>query len=346
MKNGLLFLSLLLATNAFGQIGGLSTYAFLNLPYSARSLALGTDFISAQDDDLNLGVSNPALYNKEMHQSIGFNQGLLAQGIMYGMLNYGKHYDKLGTLVGHLRYVDYGRMDRTDITGQTIGKLNASEYSLGLGLGREVSKVLTVGANLNLIYSQLDTYFSIGTSVDLAGKMYFEEHNLVFTALMKNVGYQWKSYTGSNRSSLPAEIQMAVAHKLKHAPFRFSLLAHHLNTWNLTYVDPSLKPTVDPLTGDTIPVPVSSFGEKLARHFTYQAEIILSKNIHIRAAFDYHHRQEMKVVSKPAMAGFSFGVGLNFKRLTVDYGLAIHSQAGYTNMLSLRSNIGLWKKGG
>jgi hypothetical protein len=108
--------------------------------------------------------------------------------------------------------------------------------------------------------------------------------------------------------------------------------------------DPTAKPRIDPLTGDTIPVPVAGFGEKLARHFTFQTEVLISKNIHFRVAFDYHKRQEMKVVARPGFSGFSFGLGMYFKRFSLDYGFLIHSVAGYTNGFTLTTNLDKWKR--
>jgi hypothetical protein len=34
---------------------------------------------------------------------------------------------------------------------------------------------------------------------------------------------------------LPFEIQASIAHKLKYAPFRFSIFLHHLNKFDISY---------------------------------------------------------------------------------------------------------------
>lgn len=326
------------------QTGGEHTFAFLDLGFNARANALGTDFISVQDKDLNLAVANPSLLNEDMHHTIGVNQALLAGGINYGMFNYGHHFKDRGTMSAHLRYVAYGKMDRTDETGLSQGTFSAGDFILGAGYGKMLNPRISVGANVNLIYSQLEAFSSFGASIDLAGSFHAKDERTLITALVKNAGMQFKSYTSKNRAPLPIEAQMAISHKLKHAPFRLSLLAHHLNQWNITYVDPTLQPTTDPLTGETIPVPVAGFGEKLARHFTYQLELMLGKKLHVRMAFDYHKRQEFKLAQRPGIAGFSFGAGLYFNKFSLDYGLNIYSQAGYNNMITLTTNLDKWKK--
>ena len=164
------------------------------------------------------------------------------------------------------------------------------------------------------------------------------------TTMVKNAGIQFKGYYNKQRSPLPAEFQIAGSYKLSHAPFRFSVLVHHLNKWNITYVDPNLLPTVDALTGDSIPVKYAGFGEKLARHFTYSVEILASKNIHLRFGFDYQKRQEMKLEVRPGIAGLTFGLGFYFKKISIDYGFSVYSRAGFNNMLTLSTNLSRWKK--
>lgn len=340
-------LALLIITLPIGilaQTGGNHTFSLLDLAYSARSNGLGTDFITARDQDLNLGISNPSLYNRKMHQHVGFNQALHASGINYGMVSYARNFGESITGAASLRYIAYGKQDRRDETGTKLGTFSPGEFIFGVGAAKQLNPQISVGANFNFIYSQLESYSALGASIDLAGTYELESANLLVTALVKNAGFQFKGYTSKNRAPLPAEFQLAIAHKLKHAPFRFSLLMHHLNTWDITYVDPNAKPKVDPLTGDTIAIKLPGFGKKLAEHFTYQVEILISKNIHVRTAFDYHRRQEMKVVGRPGLSGFSFGVGLYFNKFSVDYGLAVYSAAGYNNMITLTTNLDKWRR--
>jgi hypothetical protein len=325
------------------QTGGENVFSFMDLNYNARSAALGGDFISVRDYDINLAVFNPSLIHEKMNTGLGLNQALLPSGINYGMVAYGQK-TKFGLIIPHIRYASYGEFRRTDINGTDMGSFSPFDCAAGVGYGKQLNPRISVGANLNLIYSQLEAYSSFGTSIDLAGTYTHQNENLLVTAMVKNAGLQWKSYVKDQRSSLPTEFQMAVSYKLNHAPFRFSLLAHHLNKWDITYNDPSLKPTLDPLTGDTIPVPVAGFGEKLARHFTYQLEILISKSLHLRMGFDYHRRQELKLEIRPGLSGFSFGTGIYFKRIAIDYGFVINSRAGFTNLLTLSTQLSKWRK--
>ena len=344
IKKLFFFIVLFVALKATSQTGGEHVFPFLDIAYNARTGALGRSFITALDKDVNMGVNNPALFNSEMHHTISFNQALLAGGINHGMIAYARNIKDIGTGALHLRYVSYGQMDRMDVQGNKIGTFSAGDFVLGAGLGHEISPVLRIGANANLIWSQLESFSSLGVSVDFSGVYHDEKNRTTVAAVVRNVGAQLTTYTDTDRTPLNANPMLAVAHKLAHAPFRFSVVAHSLNRWDLTYTDPNATPTIDPLTNEEIPVPVAGFGEKLGRHFIYQVEVLAGETLRIRGAFDYQRRREFVVQNRPAMAGFSFGLGMNFQRFSVDYGLVVFSSAGFNNLISLTTNFDKWKK--
>lgn len=341
----ILALTILLSSwTSFGQIGGNYSFGHLNLPFSARNLALGGDFISVSDKDITSTALNPALLNKDHHKQIAFNQALMAGGLKSSMLNFGWNLkDKIMTGV-NFRYIGYGSFLRTDEFGNELGDFHPFDYDLSFSGVRAMTPKWNVGASLRFISSKIDIYNSLGLSLDM-GAYYKDEDRLLSAAfLVKNAGYQIKGYNKGVHSPLPIQVQAAITKKLAHAPFRFTLLGHHLNIWDLTYNDPNALPTIDALTGDTLPVKRANGIEKVARHFSYQAEILLGNNLHVNAGFDYHQRKEMRLESKPGMAGFSFGVSMWFKRFMVDYGFGVVSSAGFQHMITLQTNLDQWRR--
>lgn len=328
----------------FAQTGGENAYPFIDLPYNARTTALGRAYIAGYDDDINIGIQNPAAFNSEMSNSLGVNQALLAGGVLHGMVAYAHDINNIGTGALHLRYASYGKMERRDKTGAEMGTFSAGDFALGGSLGRSINKNLSIGATFNLIWSQLESYSSMGLSLDFAGMYRSETKRTTVSAVVKNIGFQLFNYTDNSRTPLPINAMAGVSHKLKHAPFRFSVIMHHLNKWDLTYFDPNQEPEKDPLTGDIIPIDEPGFGEKLGRHFIVQAEAYIGKVVVLRGGFNYNRRRQLLVENRPGMGGFSFGAGLNFKRFTVDYGLYIFSSAGFNNMISLRTDFDTWRK--
>lgn len=330
--------------NVISQTGGTTVFPFIDFNYDARSGALGRHFITAYENDVNLGVNNPALWNEEMHRSIGFNQSLHAAGINHGKVTYAQHFGDVGTGAIHMRYLAYGRMDRTNENGDVIGTFSAGDFMLGAGFGRRVNPNLSIGANVNLIWSHLDAFNSVGFSVDMGGIYLADDERTQVSALVRNAGAQFSTYfPEQERQPLPVNPMLAVAHKLEHAPFRFSIVAHSLNRWDLTYLDPNAQPSTDPLTGEVVPVETAGFGEQLARHFIYQLEILGGELMRVRLAFDYQRRRELLVPNRPGMAGFSTGLGFNFHRFSIDYGLVIFSSAGFSNLFTFRTNFDKWK---
>ena len=307
MKIKILLLSLFGLPAAFAQTGGDNAFPFLDLPYNARDAGLGGNFITGAGKDISMGVLNPSLLNDQMEKGASVSQALHAGGINHGMFNYGFGLKDYGTMSAYVKYVDYGKFERTGINGISEGTFSPFEMIAGAGFGRQLNPRLSIGANANIIYSQLESYSSFGASIDLAGTYYHEEKGFLATVLVKNFGYQFKAHTAGNQNPLPVDFQIAAAYKLPHAPLRLTLLAHHLNKWDITYNDPNLQPTVDPLTGDTVPVPTAGFMQKLGNHFSYQVEINLSKALHLRAGFDYHRRQQLGLSQRPGAAGLSFG---------------------------------------
>lgn len=344
MRKTLIFLGVLYSSLGLAQTGGQSTYQFLDLDFNARSMALGGDFIAVKDDDINLAVANPAVISEKMDKNLSLNHFIYPSGINYGQLAYGKTTEKFGTFVGHLRYVAYGQFVRTDETGVEQGTFTAGDYSLGLGYGKSLNKYFSIGANLNLIFSHLETYTSFGVGADLATTFYDEESNITATVMARNIGYQIKGYSTDNHEPLPIEVLAGISYKFHHAPFRFSIMGTDLTTWDLTYNDPSWEPTIDQITQDTIPVPTATFVQKLAYHTNFGVEIVPNDNLFFRVGFNYQRRNGLGIVDRKGASGFSFGFGLKTNKFDFNYGLAFYSVAGASNVFGITTDFSKWTK--
>lgn len=342
MNQKLVLFICFLSTFAFGQVGGQHTYQFLDLDFNARSMALGGDFIALKDNDINLAVSNPASITSEMHNHLALNHFIYPAGINYGQLAYARTFGEVGTFTGHLRYVNYGQFTRTDETGIEQGTFTAGDYALGAGYGKQLNERFSVGANLNLIFSHLETYTSFGFGVDVATTYYNEEANLTATVMARNIGYQIKGYTTDNNEPLPLEVLAGISYKFHHAPFRLSLMGTDLTTWDLTYNDPTLGPTVDQLTGDTIPPPSATVVQKVAYHTNFGFELVPNDNFYFRVGFNFQRRDGLGIVDRKGASGFSFGLGLRTKRFEFNYGLAFYSAAGASNVFGITTSFSSW----
>lgn len=341
----LLFLLTSLPFLGFSQSGGKFTYQFLNHEYSARQIGLGSDVIFMRDKDLNMGISNPANLNSEMSGNIIFNQGFLPSGIAYGQAGYGHEFECIGVFSFNFKYLSYGEFTRTNEAGVKEGTFRAADFIISTGYGRTINQYFSVGANFNLLTSAYDTYTSVGMSIDLAGTFRHEKSNVTLSLMFKNIGFQFKSFTQKNQELLPFNILLGLTYKFHHAPFRLGLSLHNLQNWKLAYQDPSTT-QIDPISGQIVPTEKPGFGEELLQHMSFSVESIIAKTFFIRLGFNYHRRQQLKILDKPGAAGLSFGAGFSVKMFRFEYGLAFYDGRGLNNVFSIATNINQWKRKG
>ncbi|MEX1003500.1 MAG: type IX secretion system protein PorQ [Crocinitomicaceae bacterium] len=345
MKKSAVLIFSLMASLTFGQVGGQHSFQFLDLDFNARSMALGGDFIALKDNDIDLSVANPAIITPEMSNHLSLNHFVYPSGINYGQAVYARNFEKVGTFTGHLRYVSYGRFTRTDQTGLEQGNFTAGDYALGVGYGHQLNKYFSIGGNFNLLFSHYETYTSFGLAGDMATVFHDEASNVTVSLLARNIGYQLKGFTKKNHEPLPVEILAGISYKFHHAPFRLSIMGTDLTNWDLTYNDPSLEPTIDQITGDTIPVPTASFVQKLFYHMNFGLEIVPeSERFFIRLGYNFQRRHSLGVENRMGVGGFSFGFGIKIKKFAFNYGISFYSAAGISNAFGITTNLDEWKR--
>jgi len=350
-KNIVIALFILLANSLMAQVGGNSTYKFLELTNSARMAALGGNVISIKEkaskySDISAAYHNPALLDSVMTHQVALNFVNYFAGINFGYLAYGLKPNKLGNMAIAMHYINYGEFIRANELGIKEGTFRAAEYAFNVQWSRQLDSAWYVGAAFKPILSQLEEYVSFGAAID-AGIVYHKPKHLFSAALViKNLGTQIKPYSKGNYEPLPFDIQLGVTKKLAHAPFRFSLLAHHLYTWDMTYPAPFKNKN---LFGEV--TEKETFGEKIGnnienamRHLNLGAELILSDNFQINLGYNHKRRVEMTIPDQLGFYGFSWGVDMKIKKYYISYGRAAYHFAGASNHFSININLDQFKK--
>ncbi len=334
-------LIILFTNSVFSQVGGTSTYNFLNLTNSARVASMGGKFISVIDNDLNLAFQNPALLNPSMDKHLTLNYINYFIDINYGYTSFAKHYEKIGTFAAGIHYINYGTFIKADEKGNRIGEFKASEYALNLYWARKIDSSFRFGINLKPILSTLEKYTSFGLLADI-GLVYTNKQNKFSAAIViKNAGVQIKTYTDNNREPVPFDIQLGISKQLKHAPFRFSVLLHHLYKWDMTYdmannmaftsVDSDIEEQQSPAIG--------KFADNILRHAIISTEILFTKNFALRFGYNYQRKKELQIQSRKGLAGFSAGFGFKVYKFHFSYGIAKYHLAGSSNHFSISTRI-------
>lgn len=338
---GLNLILLLSGSTMFGQLGGQSLYSFLDLPENTRIAALGGHANGVIDMDPSLSWINPASSNKLKSGGISFSQAFLFGDISHGSVLYNHYINKHDISVhGGVRYINYGDFVGRDETGLVTNNFEASEVMMMVGLGKELYERLSVGLNLKFINSAMETYTSNALAADLGLIYHLEEKRMAFALLVKNAGWQLSSFTPDTRGALPTDVQLSITKRLEYLPFRFSVLYHHLNRWDINYYDPDLEPEVLILGGGEQPEPNLTF-DNLMRHFSFNGEMLIGEQEGLRLQFGYNHlrQREMELTNWSSLNGFSFGLEMKLKRFRFGYSRARYHLAGGSNQISVSTNI-------
>jgi hypothetical protein len=143
------------------------------------------------------------------------------------------------------------------------------------------------------------------------------------------------SYQDAGREPLPFNIQAAVAIMPKHMPFKFHLVAHSLQKWDLTY-DQYLNSNgqID-INGQTVVPTEAKFADKLGRHLAVGTELALGKNFGIYVGYSQQRRKEMITDVRRGTAGFGWGLKFKMAKLDITYSSASYFSSQNSNMFSI-----------
>lgn len=323
-------------------IGGDNVYEFLNLSSHARITALGGNLITVRDDDISLAFDNPAALNPQMHNSLAFNYNFRLADIRNGYFGFGQHIQKWDmTFHGGIHYISYGDFIGTDEVGLVEGTFDAAEQAITIGAGKQLYERLSVGANLKMVNSRFESYNSVGLLGDVAAMFHDTASRVNVTLLFKNIGTQLSTYRPDNQEPMPFEIQIGVSKKLRHLPFRFSVIYHNLQQWNILYDDPNAVDDSFFFIDEGNSNNNNDFVDNLFRHFIFNGEFLFGKKENFRLRLGYNHlnRKELAVRSLRSLHGFSLGVGLKINRFRIDYGRSFQHIAGGNNHFSISTNL-------
>jgi hypothetical protein len=348
MKKYILYLTAqLMMTSAWAQVnGGKDSYEFLNLPASARLTSMGGHLISVQDDDVSLALANPASLSSKIHNRVSFSHNFHFADISNGSVSYGRYLDrwKVSTHAA-VQYINYGDFVSADVFGVKDGTFTARETAIVVGASKQILGRLSLGANVKNVFSNLESYSSYGIGADIGLNYTNDTSRFVATFLVKNIGYEVTTYAGTRRG-FPLDVQIGMSKKLKHLPFRFSIIAHSLNKGNIRYDDPDRREDVD-IFGQVIKV--NQFANKvdnIARHLVVNGEFLLGKSQNLRLRLGYNHlrRRELTIPNLRSLAGFGFGIGIKISYFKLDYGIGYHHLAGATNHITISTDLGKFSK--
>ncbi|HLV69786.1 MAG TPA: type IX secretion system protein PorQ [Xanthomarina sp.] len=319
------------------QVGGETTYQFLNLVSSPRQAALGGKVFTNVDYDVTQALTNPATINPEMDNQLALNYTSYLGGINYGTAAYAYTWDRrTQTVHVGVNYINYGSFDGYDEAGNATGSFTGNEAALSFGYAAQLGySNFYLGGNLKLITSKLEQYSSFGAAID-AGLIYINEDiEFQATLVVRNAGIQITTYAGLNEP-LPLEIAFGMSQTLEHVPLRWHLTFENLQKWPITVSNPARAET--DLEGNQTQEK-SGFFKNVLNHTIIGAEIFPEGIFNIRLGYNFRRGSELKIVDQRNFSGISAGFGLKLNKMRFSFTHARYTSAANANFFGLQLDL-------
>ncbi len=336
MKLFLSFFLLCSLTSINAQVGGEAVYQFLNLPTSARQVALGGEVLTLIDD-VNQPIYNPSTIRLEMDNQLSVNYTSYLAGINIGSIAYAKQFSKkLGTFHGNVQYLNYGSLIGADEAGNETGNFNASDVAISVGYAIPLPlKDIYFGANLKFINSSIQRFSSTAIASDFSLLYFNPEKPFVFTLVARNVGTQLKSFE-TVTEKLPFKVAFGASYQLQYVPLKWYATFDNLQKWDLSVPNPSNQ-TVD-LNGNVTNEEIS-FVNNLFRHVIIGAELFPKSAINLRIGYNFRRGQELALQNARSFSGISFGFGIKMNKFKLNYGYSKVHTASNVSTFSLQIDL-------
>ncbi|MBQ9705157.1 MAG: type IX secretion system protein PorQ [Paludibacteraceae bacterium] len=316
------------------------SFAFLNLPVSARLTALGGTNVATRDGELSFMLRNPALLSEATDKVLSLNYANLmttenCANVLYAH-NY--HDNRFG---GAVHYVDYGKMAYADELGGRTGQtFSARDILIQLTYARQLGRWFTVGASLKPVISVYGEYSSFSLGADVGGHFQTRDSSFHLGISLQNIGWQLKTfYPGARRDMLPLNLQLGLSYRFRHAPLRLGMTIHDMQCWNLNY-QLTNQPRTSTLSGETAADQAVPWYDMLFRHTVFSIEVVpKSERFWLAVSYNHRMRQEMHLKDQRSMAGFAVGAGLRLKQFRLAYAFTMYQKGQFVHQASLSMNI-------
>jgi hypothetical protein len=306
-----------------------SAFNTLRLPASSHAAALGGQNVTLIEDEPTAGWYNPALYANVSDLSAGLDFMTYAAGSTWMGAHFVKAFGERHTMAVGAQYMNYGKMDETDETGNTLGQFSAKDIVIGAGYSYLLSDRWTGGANLKMMVSNLADYTALAAAVDVGVNYYDDENDLSVSASLQNIGTQLKAYHDGQRTHLPFTLALGFSKGMAHLPVRFHVTMTDVTRWKSSYY--VLPENKDKDKSDKV-----GFGKKALNHFVLGLDILPTDYLYLSVGYNFRRAYELKASGSSHLAGLSAGAGVNVKHFKFGVSYAKYHQASN----SIMANVG------
>lgn len=273
------------------QLFAQETWQFLNLPVNAKQAAVsGSTGLYSRESDAFTG--NPSFIGNASGNELILSYTSHLAGIKSGSTIFVADLPYTGKTGFTVLYNNYGAFTRADVLGNTQGEFTPSDLVIGATMSYDLADSIPLGATIKWVSSSIDTYSSYGFAFDFGSRYYLGETGWLFTAVLKNVGKQIKTYR--IKEDLPSLFNIGAFKTLKYIPLTLGVEAEGINN----YLDKKGSP-VDYL--------IVSGKMKANQSLTLFVSSILGQ------------RNELKTKGGIDLSGINFGGNLKLKSFSLTY---------------------------
>ena len=313
----------------WSQIGGQFGYQALNFPSNPRSVALGGTSISLADGDISQFFENPATLDSVRSKNLFFHFNPYFADVFVYTGAYSFNIGNLNNFSAGIKFINYGTFQAADEVGGTLGDFNAQDYVITLGKSHQLG-VFTLGANIKLAHSSIETFGSTAVLMDLGG-VFRVNKNWVLAMVFQNVGVQVSNSSDLNTMQLPFDVKLGTTFKPEYMPLRFTLTTTNLVDENF---DESSEGSGRSNSGI----------DKVLKRMNIGAELLLSEHVQFLAGYSHKRKQDLRLDELGGGAGFSYGLMFKIKRIEFRFSRAAFHAAGGSSFISLRTDLNDFKK--
>lgn len=329
-------LSLMLSANAVAALNsdaGTSSFQFLKIAQTARSVGMGTAGVADAADASALQL-NPAGLSLQRNRTLSASYSNVFSDVQSGFLSYSHPLEPTIVLGASLTYLTSGDIPKTVVnslgevenvgtfgfsalafTGSAGVRLYGAPDTLSAQLRRRMREhdfAIDAGLGVRGIYERLDGWTATGLGVDLGVIAHMPDGRTRVGASVTNLGKQLTAYN-EIKDGLPTVARAGVRHQMQELPLLFA--------------------------GDVEFPKDNKIRFALGTEAKFGATRATAAPFALRAGYNTQGRDLRTTSDDSFIAGFSFGGGLRWQKYMFDYSFTPGLGLGSLHCFTISGNL-------
>jgi hypothetical protein len=195
---------------------------FLSLPVGAAAVGMGQTAVTLEGRG-SAAFWNPAGLATLSQDEVAFESATLAAGTTHAVTAYFRSHG-IGVIGGAVYLLDYGDLERTDLTSTTIGRVSPRNFEFLASYATELGGSLTLGVNYKLVEFRVDCSgdcrdFPSGQGVtnglDIGGQLAVGGDGALRVGVaVRNIGFKLQVNNRDQADALPARLVIGALYRV------------------------------------------------------------------------------------------------------------------------------------